>query len=120
MKKMSQTPNLFLSVGKQVNDEYGCAIGKIASLAVTPSGKYDSVFIELGDGRFLKHCVDNVKFEGSEVTLISTMKAQAGILIDQIPLIWRKDQALKDLSEKKKIPKELYTELHTKDRKSVV
>lgn len=109
---MSQNPNLFLSVGKQVNDEYGRAIGKIASFAVTPNGKFDSVFIELGDGRFLKRCVDNVQLDGSEITLVSNIKAQAGILSDQIPLIWRKDQALKDLSEKKKISKEVYAELH--------
>jgi len=109
---MPQNPNLFLSVGKQVNDEYGRAIGKIASFAVTPNGKFDSVFIELGDGRFLKRCVDNVQLDGSEITLISNIKSQAGILSDQIPLIWRKDQALKDLSEKKKISKEVYTELH--------
>jgi hypothetical protein len=112
MKKMSQTPNLFLSVGKQINDEYGRVIGRIASFAVTPSGRFDSVFIELGDGRFLKQCVDNVKFDGSEITLVSNIKAQASTLSDQIPLIWRKDQALKGLSEKKKISKELYAELH--------
>jgi hypothetical protein len=112
MKKMSQNPNLFLSVGKQVNDEYGRVIGKIASFAVTPNGKFDSVFIELGDGRFLKRCVENVQLDGSEITLISNIKTQAGILSDQIPLIWRKDQALKDLSEKKKISKEVYAELH--------
>ena len=110
---MPQNPNLFLSVGKQINDEYGRAIGKIASFAVTPSGKFESVFIELGDGRFLKRCVDNVKFDGADVTLVSNLKAQAGILSDQIPLIWRKDQALKDLSEKRKISKELYAELHS-------
>ncbi len=109
---MSQNPNPFLSVGKQVNDEYGRVIGKIASFAVTPSGKFDSVFIELGDGRFLKQNVDNVKFDGTEITLVSNVKAQAWILSDQIPLIWRKDQALKDLSEKKKISKETYAELH--------
>jgi hypothetical protein len=113
MKRMSQNPNLFLSVGKQINDEYGRAIGKIASFAVTPSGKFDGVFIALGDGRFLKRCMDNVKFDGSEVILVSNIKAQAAILNDQIPLIWRKDQALKELSEKKKISKELYAELHS-------
>jgi hypothetical protein len=51
--------------------------------------------------------------EGANVTLTSNIKAQASILCDQIPLIWRKDQALKDLSEKKKISREMYTELHT-------
>ena len=109
---MSQNPNLFLSVGKEVSDEYGREIGKIASFAVTPSGKFDSVFVELGNGQFLKRSIDNLKFEDSEITLVSNIKAQANLLNEQIPLIWRKDQALKDLSEKKKISKELYAELH--------
>jgi len=110
---MSQNPNLFLSVGKQIKDEYGRVVGKVASFALTPSGKFDAVFIEQGDGKFLKHSVEHVKVDGADVTLISKIKTQANILCDQIPLIWRKDQALKDLSEKKKISKELYEELHT-------
>jgi hypothetical protein len=109
---MVQTPNLFLSVGKPINDEYGRAIGKIASFGVTPHGKFESVFIALGDGRFLKRSADNVKFDGTEATLVSDVKAQSTMLNDEIPLIWRKDQALKDLVEKKKISKELYSELH--------
>lgn len=109
---MSQNPNLFLSIGKQISDEYGHAIGKIVSFAVTPSGKFDGVFIQLGDGRFLKENTENLKFDGADITLLSNIKAQACMLSDQIPLIWRKDQALKDLSEKKKISKELYAELH--------
>jgi hypothetical protein len=110
---MSQNPNLFLSVGKQIKDEYGRTIGKIASFAVTPSGKFDAVYIELGDGKFLKQSTEHVKFDGADITLISRIKAGASVLCDQIPLIWRKDQALKDLSEKKKISKELYAELHS-------
>jgi hypothetical protein len=110
---MSQNPSLFLSVGKQIRDEYGCSIGKIASFAVTPSGKFDSVYVELGDGRFSKHSTERLKIDGADITLISNIKAQAAILSDQIPLIWRKDQAIKDLSEKKKISKEMYSELHT-------
>ena len=110
---MDQTPNLFLSVGKQVKDEYGHPIGKIASFALTPAGKFDSVFIEQGDGKFQKHPVDNLTFDETEVLFVSQIKARATILYDQIPLIWRKDQALKDLSEKKKISREMYGELHT-------
>jgi len=110
---MSQTPNLFLSVGKPVKDEYGRTIGKIASFAVTPSGKFDAVFIELGDGKFMKRSSEHLKVDGTDITLLSEIKASATILCDQIPLLWRKDQALKDLSDKKKIPKELYGELHS-------
>jgi hypothetical protein len=109
---MSQNPNLFLSVGKQIKDEYGRGLGKVASFALTPSGKFDAVFIEQGDGKFLKRSVEHLKFDGTDVTLISKIKSQTNVFCDQIPLIWRKEQALKGLSDKKKISKELYEELH--------
>jgi hypothetical protein len=54
-----------------------------------------------------------MRFNGSEVTFISTAKSHSSVLCDQIPLIWRKDQALKDLSEKKKISTEIYLEIHS-------
>ncbi len=109
---MIQDPNLFLSVGKPVKDEYGRTIGKIASFAVTPNGKFDAVFLEQGAGRFLKEPAENLMIDGSEVMLISQIKSRATMLCDQIPLMWRKDQALKDLVAKKKISQELYEELH--------
>ena len=109
---MTQNPNLFLSVGKPIKDEYGRVIGKVASFALTPSGKFDTVYIEKGDGKFTKSSVEHLKFDGTDVTLISKLRSDVNTLCDQIPLLWRKDQALKDLSEKKKISKELYDELH--------
>jgi hypothetical protein len=109
---MSQNPNLFLSVGKQIKDEYGRGLGKVASFALTPNGKFDAVFIEKGDGRFLKFPAENLKFDGTEIMLTSKTKSEATALCDQIPLLWRKDEALKSLVEKKKISPELYEELH--------
>jgi hypothetical protein len=109
---MSQISNLFLSIGKPVKDEYGREIGKVASFALTPSGQFDAVFIEFSDGKFSKQPMEHLKFNGAEVTFISKIKSQASVLCDQIPLIWRKDQALKDLAEKKKISPEIYQELH--------
>jgi hypothetical protein len=110
---MSQNPNLFLSIGKPVKDEYGRIVGKVASFAMTPNGKFDAVFIEFSGGQFSKQPMEQLKFSGSEVTFISTVKAQSTVLCDQIPLIWRKDQALKDLSDKKKISPDMYTEIHS-------
>jgi hypothetical protein len=104
--------NLFLYIGKPIKNEYGRIIGKVASFALTPSGKFDAVFVEFGDGQFSKQTMENLRFNGAEVTFISKIKNRASILCDQIPLIWRKDQALKDLSEKRKIAPELYQELH--------
>ncbi|MGB9676386.1 MAG: CdvA-like protein [Candidatus Bathyarchaeales archaeon] len=109
---MSQNPNFFLSIGKPVKDEYGRIVGKVASFALTPSGKFDAVYIELSDGKFLKNSVEYLRFDGDNVTLVSKIKLRTNVLCDQIPLLWRKDQALKELAEKKKISEELYQELH--------
>jgi hypothetical protein len=110
---MSQTPsNLFLSIGKPVKDEYGRSVGRIISFGTSPSGKFESAFIELSDGRFTKQPMENLHFNGAEITLLSQIKSKASVLCDQIPFIWRKDNALKDLNEKRKISPALYTELH--------
>jgi hypothetical protein len=108
---MSNNSNLFLSIGKPIKDEYGRIVGKVASFALTPSGKFDGVFIESNDGKFVKQSMEHLKFNGGEVTFTSTLKSQASVLCDQIPLIWRKNQALKDLAEKRKISPDLYQEL---------
>ena len=104
--------NLFLSIGKPIKNEYGRIIGKVASFALTPDGKFDAVFMEFGDGQFTKQPMENLRFNGAEVTFITKIKSQAGTLCDHIPLIWRKDEALKDLLEKKKITPEVFQDLH--------
>jgi hypothetical protein len=104
--------NLFLYIGKPIKNEYGRIIGKVASFALTPSGKFDAVFVEFGDGQFTKQAMETLRFNGGEVTFVSKVKNQAGTLCDQIPLIWRKDQALKDLNDKRRISQDLYQELH--------
>ena len=109
---MTQNPNLFLSIGKQVKDEYGRIIGRVTSFAVNPNGRVDSIYMEQGDGRFIKCPMENLKVEGSEVTLLSKLKMGITTLCDQIPLIWRKDRALKELVDKKKISPEVYEDLH--------
>jgi len=109
---MSNNSNLFLSIGKPIKDEYGRTLGKVASFALTPSGKFDAVFIQFNNGKFSKEPMEHLQFNGAEVTFTSTLKSQASVLCDQIPLIWRKDQALKNLAEKRKISPDLYQELH--------
>jgi hypothetical protein len=105
--------NLFLSIGKPVKDEYGRSIGRIICFATTPSGKFEAAFIEQSDGRFTKQPMEYLVFNGADVTYLSKIRTKATIFYDQIPFIWRKDKALKDLVEKKKIPQLLYQELHT-------
>jgi hypothetical protein len=108
---MNNNSNLFLSIGKPIKDEYGRIVGRVASFALTPNGKFDGVYIESNDGKFLKQSMEHLKFNGAEVTFTSNLKSQASVLCDQIPLIWRKNQALKDLAEKRKISPDLYQEL---------
>lgn len=105
--------NLFLSIGKPIKNEYGRIIGKVASFALSPNGKFDAVYVEFGDGVFSKQPMESLRFNGAEITFISKIKSQAGVLCDHIPLIWRKDEALKDLVDKKKITPDVYQDLHS-------
>jgi hypothetical protein len=105
--------NLFLYIGKPVKNEYGRIIAKVASFALTPSGKFEAVYLEFGDGQFTKQPMESLRFNGADVTFITKIKSQASILCDHIPLIWRKDEALKDLLDKKKIAPEVFQDLHS-------
>lgn len=110
---MSQQPsNLFLSIGKPVKDEYGRSVGKIVCFATAPNGKFEAAFIEQSDGRFTKQPMEYLIFNGADVTYLSKIKTRATVFFDQIPFIWRKDKALKDLVDKKKIAQVFYQELH--------
>ncbi|MEM3578661.1 MAG: CdvA-like protein [Candidatus Bathyarchaeia archaeon] len=109
---MPQDSNIFLSLGKPVKDEYGRLIGEIVSFAVKPNGGVEHVYIRRSDGNFVKYLAGNVKFDGSEAVYLPDIKAETTVFCDQIPLIWRKDQALKELYEKKKISPEVYEDLH--------
>ena len=104
--------NPFLFVGKQIKDEYGRQIGRVASFKVTPTGRIDGIFVEHGDGEFLTYSNDQIKIDNGELIISQTLKIKANSLCQEIPLIWRKDRALNELVEKKKIPPEMYDDLH--------
>jgi len=104
--------NPFLFVGKQIKDEYGRQVGRVASFKVTPTGRIDGVFVEHGDGEFLSYPNDQIKIDNGELVISPTLKLKANSLCQEIPLIWRKDRALSELVAKKKIPPEMYDDLH--------
>ena len=104
--------NPFLFVGKQIKDEYGRQIGRVASFKVTPTGRIDGIFVEHGDGEFLSYSTDQIKVDNGNLVISPPLKLKAIALCNEIPLIWRKDRALNDLVEKKKIPPEMYDDLH--------
>lgn len=105
--------NPFLFVGNQIKDEYGRQIGRVASFKVTPTGRIDGIFVEHGDGEFLSYSSDQIKMDNGNLVISPTLKIKANSLCQEIPLIWRKDRALNELVEKKKIPPEMYDDLHT-------
>ncbi|MGD9130420.1 MAG: CdvA-like protein [Candidatus Bathyarchaeota archaeon] len=105
--------NPFLFVGKQIKDEYGRQIGRVASFKVTPTGRIDGIFVEHGDGEFLSYTSDQIKLDNGDLVISPTLKLKAKSLCNEIPLIWRKDRALNELVEKKKIPPEMYDDLHS-------
>jgi len=109
---MSQpTSNLFLYVGNPVKDEYGRSIGRIVSFAVNPTGRVTSVFLKHEDGEFRKYSSEQFRVDGDNIVFLPSIKLRVKTLCDEIPLIWRKEQALNELLEKKKVPSELYSEL---------
>lgn len=104
--------NLFLFIGKPVKDEYGRQIGRIASFMVSPGGRVEGVFIEHGDGEFLSYSSDHFRVDNGDLVILPPIKLKARGLCQEIPLIWRKDQALNELLGKKKIPSEMFEDLH--------
>ena len=107
------TTNLFSYLGKPVKDEYGHIIGTMASFVVTPGGRVNAVFIEHGDGLIKQYSSDQVKTDNEEVVLYAPLRMKATNFCNQIPLLWRKTQAIKDLNEKKKIPEDMYGDLYS-------
>jgi hypothetical protein len=106
------TSNFFESLGKPIKDEYGRSVGTVASFAVRPNGQVNEIFVEHGDGEISRYASEQIKINENGVTLSSPLKLKVESLCNEIPLIWRKDQALKGLIEKKRVPLELSEELH--------
>jgi hypothetical protein len=106
------TPNFFESLGKPVKDEYGRSIGTIASFGVRPNGQINDIFVDHGDGEINRYATEQIRINENGATLFSSTKLKVESMCNEIPLIWRKDQALKGLLEKKKVPLELSEELH--------
>jgi len=110
---MAKPPsNLSLFIGKSVRDEYGRQIGRIASFAISPNGRINGVFIQREDGVFSRYSGDQFRISGDEVVFLPLLKLRVKALCNEIPLIWRKNQALNELLEKKKISPEMFDDLH--------
>lgn len=107
------TSKIITHLGKPVKDEHGHVIGTMASFLATPGGRINGVFIEHGDGSIKRYSRDQIKTENNDVVLYSTLKMKANNFCNQMPLLWRKTQALKDLNEKRKIPENMYDDLYT-------
>jgi hypothetical protein len=102
MKTSSPTFSLFF--GKTVKDEYGYTVGKIILIKDEGSSKY--VLIESGNGDIVSYPLVWLKPEGGEFILLSSLKFKAKELIENIPLLWRKNQILEEISEEKSLPTE--------------
>jgi hypothetical protein len=107
-----QSPNFSLFIGKPVRDEYGRQIGRIVSFATNPNGRINRVFMQHENGGFLRHSGDQFRILGDNIVFLSLIKLRVKTLSNKIPLIWRKNQALQELLEKKKISKEMFNDLH--------
>ncbi len=79
---------------------------------MSPGGRVDGVFIEHGDGEFISYPSDHFRIDNGDFVILPPIKLKARALCQEIPLIWRKDQALNELVGKKKIPSEMFEDLH--------
>ena len=109
MSRLSNNP--FSFVGRPVRDEYGRQIGRIASFMVSPNGRVNGVFIKHENGKFHRYSSNQFKTKGDDV-IFSSAKAKAEALYKETPLIFRRDQALGRLLEKKKISQEAFNKFH--------
>lgn len=107
------SPNFSLFIGKPVRDEYGRQIGRIASFAANPNGQVNGVFVQRVDGGFLRYRSKQFRMSGDDLVFLSPIKLKAKALCNEIPLIWRKNQALRELLEKKRISTETFNKLHS-------
>jgi hypothetical protein len=110
MSKPSSNPLLF--IGKSVKDEYGRQIGQIASFMVSPNGRVDSIFVKHGDGEFSRYPSEHFKILDDGLIFLPPLKLKVKSLCSEIPLIWRKDQALNELMEKKKFTTDMVESFH--------
>lgn len=104
--------NPFLLVGKPVRDEYKRLIGRVASFVANLNGRVNEVLVARGDGEFFRYPSSQFITDDDGVMLLSPTKQKAKTLCDQIPLIRRKDQALRGLLEGRKISSEMFDSLH--------
>jgi hypothetical protein len=109
---VKQSSNLSLFIGKPVRDEYGRQIGRIASFAISPNGRINGVFVQHEDGGFSQYLGDQFRVSGDDVVFLPLIKLRVRALCNEIPLIWRKSQALNELLEKKKVSPEMFDDLH--------
>jgi hypothetical protein len=110
MSKPSSNPLLF--IGKPVKDEYGRQIGQIASFIISPNGRVDSIFVKHGDGEFSRYPSEYFRTLDDGMVLLPPLKLKVKSLCDEIPLIWRKDQALSEIMETKKFPTDMVDNFH--------
>lgn len=104
--------NISLFIGKPVRDEYGRQIGRIASFAISPNGRINGVFVQHEDGGFSRYPSDQLRTSGDDVVFLPLIKLRVKALCNEMPLIWRKNQALNELLEKKRISPEIFDDLH--------
>jgi archaellum component FlaC len=95
-----------------VKDEYGRQIGQIVSFIVSPNGRVDNIFVKHGDGEFSRYPSEHFKTLDDSMLLLPPLKLKVKSLCDEIPLIWRKDQALAEIMETKKFPTDMVDSFH--------
>ncbi|MEM4575979.1 MAG: CdvA-like protein [Candidatus Nezhaarchaeales archaeon] len=95
-------------ISKQVKDPYGRLVGKIAAFISDTLSHVKAVVLERGDGEYNSYSTEYVTVENDIIKVLSELKVEAGKLIKELELAWKKSMALEELLEKKEVPQEVY------------
>jgi len=100
---------------REVEDEYGFKIGKIVFLS-TRDSRSEEFVLEALNGDFVSCPSFLMKQDAEKFVLMSPLKHRAERLIETIPLAWRKNQVLHEISGSKGLPSELFVEMEKEFR----
>lgn len=95
-------------ISKQVKDPYGRMVGKIAAFISDTLSHVKAVVLERGDGEYNSYSTEYVTVENDIIKVLSELKVEAGKLIRELELAWKKSMALEELLEKKEVSQEVY------------
>ena len=98
-------------VGKPVIDESGREVGRVLSFFAEDGGRVDRILVMDAREEYACYSLGKLRFIGDKVALVSELERRAKMLEEEIPLLRRKKDVLKKLSEENQVLPEVYEKI---------